>query len=88
LLAMAARPEWFGATASKDSSLELAPLCCLAVTAAQNDPPRRRWPADSPTILAYTPWLHILSGRAAGVIMRVPPACHGEGGLRPLIPSA
>ena len=35
---MAARPEWFGATASKDSSLELAPQCCLAVTAAQNDP--------------------------------------------------
>jgi len=37
LPAMAARSEWFGATASKDSSLELAPLCCLAVTAAQND---------------------------------------------------
>jgi hypothetical protein len=37
LLAMAARCEWFGATASKDSSLELAPRCCLAVTAAQND---------------------------------------------------
>ena len=34
---MAARLEWFGATASKDSSLELAPQCCLAVTAAQND---------------------------------------------------
>jgi len=34
---MAARFEWFGATASKDSSLELAPLCWLAVTAAQND---------------------------------------------------
>jgi len=37
LLAMAARSEWFGATAGKDSSLELAPQCCLAVTAAQND---------------------------------------------------
>jgi len=39
LLAMAARSEWFGATASKDSSLELALRCCLAVTAAQNDSP-------------------------------------------------
>jgi len=37
-LAMAARSEWVDATASKDSSLELAGLCCLAVTAAQNDP--------------------------------------------------
>jgi len=35
---MAARSEWFSATASKDSSLELASLCWLAVTAAQNDP--------------------------------------------------
>jgi len=31
---MAPRSQWFGATASKDSSLELATLCCLAVTAA------------------------------------------------------
>jgi len=37
LLVMVARLEWFAATASKDSSLELAPQCCLAVTAAQND---------------------------------------------------
>jgi hypothetical protein len=34
---MVARFEWFGATAGKDSSLELALQWCLAVTAAQND---------------------------------------------------
>jgi len=37
LLAMAARSECFGATASKDSSLELAPQCCPAVTAAAHE---------------------------------------------------
>jgi len=34
---MAARSEWLGATASNDSSLELAPLCCLAVTAVAQE---------------------------------------------------
>ena len=34
LLAMAARSEWLGATAGKDSSLELASQCCVAVTGA------------------------------------------------------
>jgi len=33
-LAMATGWEWFGTTASKDSSLEVARLCLLAVTAA------------------------------------------------------
>ena len=68
LLAMAARSEWSGATAGKDSSLELAPLCCLAVTAAQNDSHdgggqqihRRFW--DTPIALEpIDPWYNDLS---------------------------
>jgi len=55
---MAARLEWFGATASKDSSLESAPQCCLAVTAAQNDSHgdggqqihRRFWDTPAPAV--------------------------------------
>jgi len=36
-LAMAAAWEQSGARASKDSSLEVAPFCCPAAAAAQND---------------------------------------------------